>query len=807
MFRNYLIVAFRNLIKYKVYSIVNIIGLSIGIAFFTLLFLVVRYELSYDDFHSKKDQIYRLIEFINKEGVGERSASVPFPFSTTLMTEYEDYVASSVRIFNQQTLHHTVVHKGNEHIEKGLYYVDSTFFDVFDYEFIHRTPNKVLSSSCSVVITDKIANKYFGDTNPIGQILTIDGYDNMVVTGVVSPPELPSHFKFDILVSLHTLEEISKNYGWITENEWFWNPCWTYIVLKEDKAPEELEAFFPDIIENRFPESIKDYVSIYLQPLNEIHLYSNLEYEISENGDIDYMYIFSGISILVLIIAGINFTSLSVARLSARMKRIGIRRSIGASRIEVMGLFMTETFVISLLAVFMAMILVELSLPAVRYFGDRQMTLLSINKGIVISCVLGSGLIVGIVSNIYPIYYLSSFRPAEMMSTKEILGKSSQSFRRVIVMLQLSITVFLCMGTNVNMEQLYYLMTAELGFETNNIVIVPLGELKYKGVYETFKKELERSEHIVSITGIDHLIGANYQTRSFIHEDSAFNISEFLIPRLVVRDNFLNTFDIKLVTGRNFSDEYKAAGNEIIINKSLAKLLGYKHPKDAIGQFLRTNYGNEVIIGVVKDFNFKSLHNEPGPLALYIEKGHKERKFSTEFVAVRIVEGSHRHIGKTIEKAWSKISVYKELNYFGLRKKINELYFKEVQLVRVSIFFSVIGIFIACLGLFGLSFFLMNQKRKEVAIRKALGATDIQIFFFLSKEFVPLTGISIILAWIASYFILDSWLDSFPFHINIGLTPFVISGATVIIITLMTVSFHTIKASIKHPANDLQRNT
>ncbi|MEH0156540.1 ABC transporter permease [Limibacter armeniacum] len=805
MLRSYLIIALRNLSKHKVYSLVNILGLSVGIAFFTLLFLIVRYELSYDLFNQKQDRIYRVVELIDKDGMGEHSASMPYAFGETLLEEYGDYVESVVRIFNMQTTSHTVEYEEQYQTEPNVFFADRSFFDVFDFPLKAGDPDSVLSKPNQVVISEYAAKKYFDNADPIGKTITVDGIYQAVVTGVVSGNHSPSHLDFDFLLSFSTITTNYPKYKHHLQKSWSWNPCWTYIVLKKDKAPEELEYYFTSIIEEKYPDPIRDYVYVYLQPLREIHLSSDLDYEISQNGDIAYIYIFSGIALLILLLAGINFTNLSTARYSTRVREVGIRKAIGADRQELVDQFLTEAVLISFISMFFALIFVELLLPALSFFGDKQMNLYEVNKVVVIASVFGSGILVGLLSSIYPAYYLVKFHPAEMLSNNEKWGQSSRLFRKLTVIFLFTISVFLLMSSFVSWKQLHFLMTAPLGFESKKIIVVPLGEMKEDGSYKELKKNLLELEEVSSVTAMDQVIGASHQTRSFIPSESNSDLSSILVPTLTVRDDFLKTFNIKLVSGRNFSEEDSAGGKEIMINTAMTEYLGYDSPKQALGHAFHTLWGNEKIIGVVENFNFRSLHNKPGPMVIFVDRKPESRAFNTNYMAIKLKDGFQfdKEAIKKIKKVWSLAAPYREMNYFYLRDKINMHYFKEMRLAKVSFFFSLVGIFIACLGLFGMSFFIMNHRKKEVAIRKAMGASDLEIMILLSKEFFALVSVAILLAWPVTYFILNNWLKQFPFNVDIGISTFITSALIAYLTTILTVSYYTIKAGIRNPIRDL----
>jgi putative ABC transport system permease protein len=785
------------LLKHKLYAFINIVGLAIGIAFFTLLALLISNELSYDDFHSKKDRIYRAIEIVEQKGIGEKSASVPFPLGPTILERHPDFVENYVRLFNFQRINHSLETDKKKYTESNFYFADASFFEVFDFPLKSGVLSEVFSEPNSVVISSKKAIEYFGSQDPIGQFISYEGKFDLEVTGVFEPKKYQSHIDFDFIatmVSVRLDDEISYRK---LLNDWIWNPAWTYFVIKEEQSPEDLEFFFVDLVKEKFFKNMKDYTSIYLQPLNEIHLHSDLDYELSPNGDIKYVFIFSAIALLILIIATINFTNLSTARSSTRAKEIGVRKAIGASQGELIMQFLVEFLLISFLAIVIGMTIVEICLP---YLSELTLTgfdftLFGLWKPLAIT--VSAGLMVGLLSSVYPSYYLSKFRPTQALNGSSTKGVRSKMFRSILVVVQFVITVFLLVSTIVASKQWDFMTSTSLGFGQESVIVLPIANTDISTNYVSFKNSLLKSPSIESVTGMEEIIGLNHQTHRYtIESDSIF------FPSVYVRDGFIETMGIKLVAGSDFKTEEIYKG--VIVNESMVRFMGWESPESAIGKTVGTlQDGRKKIVGVMRDFNFESLHNEVNPFVITIVRNRIFRMYFTKYMGIKVKRGESEKALADIQKLWNEYLPERGFEYYFMNKLINEQYKAERKLGKVSGYFSVVAILLACLGIFGLSSFTIDQRKREIAIRKSLGSSDEEIVLLLTKEFTVLVGISIGIGWLISYFIMQSWLNSFPFHTEMDIFIFLFTGAIALGITLLTISYHTVRAAKREPVEAL----
>lgn len=808
MFGSFLTIAIRNLSRHRLYAAINIIGLAVGLAFFSLLFILVKHELSYDTQHEKSGRIYRVIEFLEKDGIGEKSASMPFPFATNVKKAFPEYVEATTRIFNFQAPSYTVEHSGKRYSEAKFYFADTSFFTVFDYPLEIGDAATVLREANTVLLSHKKAKQYFGSDSPIGQKIVYEGRDSLTVRGVFAPVQNPSHFDFDFIASFDVIESaISSN---TIQRNWIWNPCWTYVVLQEGKSPEDLEYLFDDFVNQHFTEYIKNSVSLYLQPLEEIHLNSALDYELSQNGDIQYVYIFGAIALLLLAVASINFINLSTARSSTRAKEVGVRKAIGAHRIELLGQFFVEFLLISLIAIFIAMVMVELLLPSLSFLTARNFDFGQIPITTPLAIVGVTGLVIGSLSSIYPAYYLTGFSPTKVLKGALGQGIRGKQLRSSLVVVQFIITLFLMICTLVSFKQYEYLSEHPLGFEQKGMIILPVANTPLSDQFDQFKRELLKSGHISNVTGMDEVMGKNHQTHQFKRSEEE---QWTFFPSLIVREDFIQTFDIELLMGRPFKAGRNDEAEAIIINEKMVSHLGWTRPRDAMGKTIYMPDGQKStpkkIIGVMADFHFESLHKPVTPFALAMTSDRFMKRWATRYIAIRIkhiedYESIDEHPALIhIEKVWREYLPNRVFEYFHLSDTLDQQYIKEKQMGAIAADFAIIAIFLACLGLFGLSSFVMEQRKKEIAIRKAMGISDGEVVILLSEEFLKLVGIAILIAWPLSYALMESWLATFPFQASMDFFTFLFSGALAIGITLITISYHTFKAARSNPVDAL----
>jgi len=803
LLENYLVIALRNLYKHKVYSLINILGLATGIAFFTLLVLIIRYELSYDDIHRFKNRIYRVVKFTESTGLGEKTATVPFPLGPSLMQQYPEQVESYVRIFNFQVPTHSISRGNTRKNEPHFYFADASFFDVFDFPIAMGNPERALQKPMGVIISQRVKEVYFGDGNPIGKQLLYEEEYPFVVTGVFAEKDYPTHFEFDFIASMASLTNLNVD-PQMLESDWRWDPCWTYVLLEDDKSPEDLEFLLEDLVGEKFPQAIRQQTSLFLQPLKEIHLYSSLSFELGANSDVRYVFIFGALAILILVIATVNFTNLSSAKAALRSREIGIRKAIGADQAELIRQFVVEFLLISSIAILFAFILLELMLPLFAGFSDSALHVYTFDKRFYIVTIIASGLSIGLFSSLFPTYYIARFQPSEALTGSMMPNVKSKRFRSILVVVQFVITGFLLVTTFTSMRQFYFLKTANLGFEKKNILVVPVANTDIRFRFNDFKDRLLASPHIRSVTASEEVLGLGHRSHDYRAGIGGHQPEWMFFPSLMVRADFLDVFDIELLAGNGFSgDENQEAYRSVVVNEEMVKYMGWGTPQQAIGKTLSSRAGGEKVIGVAKNFNFESLHNEVAPFVIDIPSD-KFQFWFTRYVSVRVEEGKQDVALKYLSEVWNDFVPKRRFEHFVLSRELARQYKQERNLGSVLSYFALVALLIACLGLYGLSSFVVNLRKKEVAIRKAIGTTDFSIFLLLLRDFFGLVGIAILLAMPIAWLVMSSWLENFPFHTSVHIGDFIVTLIVAFTITLLTVSYHTVRAALRPPTKSLQ---
>jgi len=801
MFKNYLKSSIRNLVKRKTYSLINVLGLSAGVASFLIIYLFITDELSYDRYHEKTDRIYRLVNVYDFEGVGENSASAPFPVAFTLKQEYPEMIENVVRVFNFQAPRSFVEYEEHKFNERNFFFVDSTFFNIFYYNFILGNPETALDEMNSVVMTESAAARYFGTEDPMGKSIRFETNLQLKVTGIIEDVPDQSHFRFDFLGSMSSLRKV---FGGNLPKTWVWNPCWTYILLNKNVNPEQLETHFPEFIEKYFYDAEKDNISMYLQSLKDIHLKSKLDYEIAPNNSITSVYILAAIAIFLLIIAIINYMNMATATSAGRAREIGIKKVSGANRLQLVYQFLGESLLITLVAILLSLILIEFVLPTFNDFTGKSITLHDLMEFRNIFFIIGLWFVIGIASGIYPAFYLSSFRPLGVLKSSVDSSVKSGLPRKILVIVQFTISISLIIGTVIIRDQLNYMRSTDLGFTKENIIILPINRTPVANIFPTFKKELLQNPNIVSITAMDDIFGAAHNTHEFRPEGFPEDQWQFY-PALVVQYDFLKTFEIDLLAGRDYEESNKTDPVKgILINEAMVKHLGWENPQDALGKKLKSLQGDERVIGVFEDFHQTSLHEAAGPFVLNMKESPGAIMFFLKYMAIRILPGSEKNALEYIESMWYKTAPDRPFEYFFLEDELAELYEDEENLSKLSFIFTLIIIFIATLGLLGLASFLAEQKTKEIGIRKVLGASALNIIKNISKEFIWLILFASIFAWIIAYLFITDWLNNFPYKISINWLVFLISALLAMALALLITSFRAIMAYRADPVDTLK---
>ena len=808
MFTNYIKVALRNLWKNKTFSFINIFGLAIGLCCFLLIALYVLDELSFDRYNDKADRIYRINSDIRFGGADLHMPVTSDMMGAVLKKDYpqvEDYT----RIYNSNG--NKLVKNGNEFInEINVAHVDSTFFRVFTIPAIAGDTKTALNDPNTVVITESTARKYFGTTDAVGK--TIETNDNnktiYKVTAVVKDVPKNAHFQFDFFFSMKNVD-----YQW---GQFLSHNFHTYLLLRKGTDYKAFEKNFKQYIDKYVMPQAKQYMSIgsmdefekagnkleySLIPLTKIHLYSDRVFEFSSSGNIQYVYIFSAGALFILLIACINFMNLTTARSTNRAKEVGIRKVLGTERKNLISQFLTESTLMVLLSLAIAIGATYFVLPLFNDVAGKSMYVGSLFSPIILPLLIALPLIVGLLAGSYPAFFLSGFQPIEVLKGKINLGSKSGGLRSLLVIIQFTTSIVLIIGTIIVYRQLHYIQTKNLGFNKDQVLIIN-DSYALKNNIDAFKNEVLQMPGVISGTLSSFLpvTSSSRNDNSFSKEATMDAKNGFDMQNWTIDYDYLNTMGIELARGRNFSKDYGTDTSAVIINETTAGILGYNDP---IGKEIYASFGGPgsltkyTIIGVVKNFNFESLHKSVGPLAFFLGK-------STGLASFKVKAANVPDLTKRIESKWKEMAQGMPFSYRFLDDSFNEMYQDEQRVGKIALTFSILAILIACLGLFGLATYIAEQRTKEIGIRKVLGASVGGIVQLLSKDFIKLILIAFVIAAPLAWYFMNKWLQDFAFRTNINWWIFLLAGCIAIIIALSTISFQAIRAAIANPVKNLR---
>lgn len=808
MLKSYFKIAFRNIFKNKLFSLINILGLAVGIACAIVILLFVQDELSYDQFHSKKDRIVRVTrEWLNQDGESNlHLARVAPPIGTLLINDYPQTIERMVRILSD---YNTKLKYNNKiFIEEKFYWAEKDFFKIFDFKLIEGNKETALAEPGSVVISHSMAKKLFGNEDPIGKTINYEDQADLLVTGIFEDVPRNSHFKFDYLGSLISLYNVFGRDFF--ETNWSSNNYATYLLLGNAKLKEELKTNIPSFIDKHYGAAIKRHTGhdptqppsktnlLHLQNLTDIHLYSNLNSEFEQNGDITNVYLFSAIAVFILLIACINFMNLATAKSSKRAKEIGMRKVLGAYKKQLVYQFIGESLFITFFAVIISIGLLEAALPALNNFIGKELAVNYTQNFAAVGGIFLIALLVGLISGSYPAFLLSSFKPSSVLKGNSQPGSGRSLFRTTLVVAQFTISIVLIISMSVVSNQMEYFKNKKLGFNKDQIVILPASESMRENL-DGFKSILLQNPNITSAATSD-LIPSDKLLNSWgaeRYENNSTVPLGFRLAVVQVDNDFIDTYQFKLLGGRKFSREFSTDdSSSYIINEFAAKRLGWS-PDEAIGKPLVYGDVPGTIVGVLADFNFESLHNEVSPI-IFVNTKTNGRNFSIR------LSGNFPAAIDYLKGIWEKYNSDYPFEYSFLNEDFDSLYKSEEQLGEIFGVFSFLAVFIACLGLLGLASFAAEQKTKEIGIRKVLGASVTNIVSRFTFEFVKLILIANIIAWPIAYYGMNLWLNNFAYKSDITISIFISAGVIALLIAVATISFQAVKASLTNPAKTLK---
>ncbi len=795
MFKNYFKIAVRNLLRHKGYSLINIAGLALGITCCLLILLYVRHELSYDHYHHDADQIHRAV-LHTPHGENEINLVLaPAPLGATLVKDFPAVLqAARIFPFNRKAM----VRAGDKSFhEKRFYFADSTVFAVLTIPLRQGDPKTALADPNSVVITETTARKYFGQANPLGQMLKVNDRAEYRITGVAADPPANTHFHFDFLASLITLR-MSQRVFW-TGNINFH----TYVLLQKDYPKARLEAQFPAFIRKYVGEELNragmaldeaHAYSLSLQPLTGIHLHSHLEFELEPNGDIAYVYGFSAIAGFILLIACINFMNLSTARAANRAREVGVRKALGSGRPQLVRQFLLEAILSSLVAFLAASALVELLLPFFNQLAGQQMATNYFSDPKSVVGAIGLALLVGIIAGSYPAFYLTSFQPAAALQGKLVAGSARVRLRSGLVVLQFVISVVLIVGTMVVAKQVNYIRAKNLGFDKENVVVLPAPRHALAQI-PAFKQELQHYANVIGVSASNTMPGGEFGKNAFRRVNAPPDEMSML-QEIYADADYVATLGMKLAAGRAFQD-WATDSSAVLLNEAAVKMSGWRDP---VGSQLNSGDGTQTftVIGVLQNFHFETLRNEIQPLMMHLSSSFPQ------FVSVRIRPDDTPATLAFLKKQWEAFFPRAPFEYSFLDQDFDALHRADQRLGKIFSVFSSLAILIACIGLFSLSAFTAEQRTKEIGIRKVLGASVSGIIGLLSKDFVKLVLIANLLAWPVAWFAMNKWLQTFAYRIEIAWWIFLLAGGLALVIALLTVGTQAIKAALVNPVEALR---
>jgi putative ABC transport system permease protein len=821
MFRNYLTVALRNLQKHKIFSFINVFGLSVGIACCMLLALYIKDEFSYEKHFESHEDIYRVTStFIKEDGVEEKMPRTSPPVALTMLEEFPE-LESATRVVNPPEVEqHLLRYEDKTFFEKKGYLVDSTFFDVFSYEFAEGDRTTALDDRSTVVLSSRVANKIFGHDSAIDKQVIINSgssVDTFRVTGVLKPYSKNSQIDADFYMAMNSE-------GWgdyiVRENNWVGNNfIYTYIKVRPETNVNSLTAKFPALLEKHGGTQMKEMglkKTMSVQPLKDVHLFSARDFtsssfgflDIGDSGNILYIYILGSICIFILLIACINFMNLTTAKASQRAGEVGVRKSLGANRSNLIGQFLGESMTIVLISMIMSIGLVQMVLPFFNVLTQKDLSLNSSNIGYIIVALVGISLITGLIAGSYPAFFLSSFQPAKVLKDKRLSGGSSNWLRKGLVVFQFVIAITLISSIIIIHKQLRYIQDKSLGFNPEYRILLPLRTNEAQSNYPTLKTRFEQLSGIKLVSASTAVPSMPTMRDLPLYKEGSSMENAISHFNINIDENYFDLLDIKLIAGRNLVFEKDSFNfyrdfNHILINRASADRNGMT-PEEAVGSKLRIDWqGRRVtfqIEGVVENFHQMSMHREVPPM-IFILPVEKTNYVS---LCVAVDAKDYANTFTNMKKAWKEVNPNTPFESTFLSDNIKQQYASDERNLSIITTFTIIAILISCLGLYGLSIYVAERRIKEIGIRKVLGASVTGIVGMLSKDFIKLVGLAFLISIPAGYYAMDQWLQNFAYKTELNVSVFILAGLVSFSIAWITVGFESIKAAIGNPVDSLR---
>jgi len=805
LLRNYIIIAWRHIRRHQAHSLINIVGLGIGLACSILIFMYVRSELCYDRFHQDAERIYRVGLNFHLGANQWDVAMGPVPLAFALLKDIPG-IESTTRIFNKGYRDQNVYvqHGDRKFKEEKFFWADSTIFDVFSIPLLLGNPVSALDKPFSVVITPAMVNKYFGQGNPIGKTIVLEDQTQYTVTAVAKGMPPNSHLKFDFIASFSSLAKSR-------DPEWYDIAVYTYLKLVPDidvkqintRLPEFTRFYLDPIVQQTMGMSYQEFreagnnFGFFLQPLLDIHLRSQLENEMSPVGNEQTVWVFVGIALLILIVAVINFVNLATAQSMRRAAEVGIRKVVGSTRSRLMFQFLAEAAVISLFSILLALVLVELALPQFnRLIGENLSATYYHNWAFIPVILLGSALL-GTLAGSYPGFILASYKPINVLKPGYRANLRGKNFRDFLVIIQFAVSVLLILCALTINAQISYMQNKDLGFKTDDVIVVR-DVIKLGNQQTTFKEQLLAQTDIVSASYSDCLPLMMLETKLFRRELDTPQNTHTLITILADMD-FPRTYHLQLIQGDFFAPAHLMQQHALLVNEAAVTALGIKNPLNERLVLMSLQEQPIDIAGVMTDFHLESLHNIIGPMVTLLNP-----QIQGVYLSVRIQPGKEKVVLAQMEKLWAEFFPVQPLEYSFFQDGFQELYGQEFQTRKVIVAFTGLALFIACLGLLGITTYNTTRRTREISMRKVLGASDIRILILLNVDTLRLVTLGNLVAWPIAFWIMNHWLDNFAYRITPTASPFLLSGLASLLFALVAVSFHTFSAAHTDPVQSLK---
>jgi putative ABC transport system permease protein len=784
MIRNNIKLAFRSIFRKQGYSITSIFGLAVGMTCCLAILFFVLDELSYDQYHVKKERIHRLVTAVTS---GNSIAKVTGPWGVAAKAEIPEIEDMTRFVWAGQML----FSRGDKLLYENLgRYADSTTFNIFSFDLLEGDPRTALTAPNSIVLTQSLSKKYFGDEPALGGSIKLDNHE-FNVTGILADVPLNSHFSFTYLLSMSSLQHPDKD-DWLR-----WNQFYTYLLLRDGASPESVASKMKVVLQkNLEPETAASY-DPFLQPLTSIHLYSHLFREMNPNSDVMYIYIFSSIALLILLISCANFVNLATALGATRAKEIGVRKVNGAYRRQLIGQFITEAFITSMLSLLLAQLMTSAILPAVNELTGKNLTLNYIQQPMALAGIILVAILTALLAGGYSAFYLSSLKPVQVIKGKWS-PKGGAVVRKGLVTFQFMLSSLLIIGSIIIQQQLYFINTRSLGFDPQQVVTIPIQADALRTNYETVRKELEALPGVVSVSASGNQPGgSDWGIPSLAEGFTNDNMPAMRV--MAVDPGFIRTFGMEVVNGRGFSADLASDSSAYLINEEGARQLGWTDPLTKTISMPAVNRPGGPVIGVVKDFHFRSLREKIGPLLFFMPPAGWYSQYS-----IKIDAADTQAILKSIEDKWSQFDPEHPFTFSFFDEGYSQLYQQENRLATIVNYFTFIGIFLSCLGLYSLASLTTEQRTKEIGIRKAIGATSRQIVMMLSKQYLTLVIAGFVVALPAALWMSDKWLQSFAYRDDFNVLLIAAGCGLSVMVALLTVGYRAWRAARINPVVSLR---